>query len=63
VLCRTTEEAIENLTTLPEENSWDSCCDTGEPRVVFVFPGGGSQYWRMGAGLFETEPRFREYIE
>lgn len=63
VLCRTTEEAIENLTTLPEESSWDSCCDTGEPRVVFVFPGGGSQYWRMGAGLFETEPRFREYIE
>nr|CCE88377.1 non-ribosomal peptide synthetase/polyketide synthase [Sorangium cellulosum] len=33
------------------------------PKVVFVFPGQGSQWVGMGRGLLEAEPVFREVIE
>ena len=33
------------------------------PTVVFMFPGGGAQYLRMGRGLYESEPVFREHID
>ncbi|WP_435856871.1 SDR family NAD(P)-dependent oxidoreductase, partial [Streptomyces longwoodensis] len=36
---------------------------SGEPgRVVFVFPGQGSQWLGMGAGLWESSPVFRERL-
>ncbi|WP_435857407.1 beta-ketoacyl synthase N-terminal-like domain-containing protein, partial [Streptomyces longwoodensis] len=36
---------------------------SGEPgRVVFVFPGQGSQWVGMGAGLWESSPVFRERL-
>jgi acyl transferase domain-containing protein len=31
--------------------------------VVFMFPGGGTQYVNMGRELYETEPVFREQID
>jgi acyl transferase domain-containing protein/thioesterase domain-containing protein len=31
--------------------------------VAFMFPGGGAQYPRMGHGLYETEPVFRQWID
>ncbi|MEU5667313.1 type I polyketide synthase [Streptomyces longwoodensis] len=34
----------------------------GAPRVVFVFPGQGSQWLGMGAGLWESSPVFRERL-
>ncbi|MEM9458552.1 MAG: SDR family NAD(P)-dependent oxidoreductase, partial [Myxococcota bacterium] len=33
------------------------------PKVVFVFPGQGSQWARMGAGLLETSPVYRRALE
>ncbi|WP_370962129.1 beta-ketoacyl synthase N-terminal-like domain-containing protein [Amycolatopsis sp. cg9] len=36
---------------------------TGEPSVVFVFSGYGSQWSGMGRGLLESEPAFRAEIE
>ncbi|WP_436848758.1 beta-ketoacyl synthase N-terminal-like domain-containing protein, partial [Streptomyces asoensis] len=37
---------------------------SGEPgRVVFVFPGQGSQWLGMGAGLWESSPVFRERLQ
>ncbi|MFR9722199.1 SDR family NAD(P)-dependent oxidoreductase [Streptomyces sp. MS19] len=33
------------------------------PRVVFAFPGAGSQYPGMGAGLYGAEPVFRETVD
>ena len=33
------------------------------PKLVFVFPGQGSQWWAMGRELLEREPVFRESIE
>jgi acyl transferase domain-containing protein len=32
-------------------------------RVALVFTGHGGQHWRMGAGLFDSEPAFRQVIE
>jgi amino acid adenylation domain-containing protein len=33
------------------------------PAVVFMFPGQGAQYVRMGAALYETEPAFRAALD
>jgi len=33
------------------------------PSVAFMFPGGGAQYARMGAGLYEREPAYREAFD
>ncbi|HEX4355251.1 MAG TPA: SDR family NAD(P)-dependent oxidoreductase, partial [Polyangiales bacterium] len=33
------------------------------PSIVFMFPGGGAQYPRMGAGLLAGDPVYREQIE
>lgn len=37
--------------------------DGGQPRIVFVFPGQGTQWAGMGRTLFESEPVFRAAIE
>ncbi|MCB9656332.1 MAG: KR domain-containing protein [Sandaracinaceae bacterium] len=37
--------------------------ESGAPHVAFLLPGGGAQYARMTAGLFEHEPVFREHME
>jgi acyl transferase domain-containing protein/thioesterase domain-containing protein/acyl carrier protein len=34
-----------------------------EPDVVFMFPGGGSQYPGMARDLYETEPVFRDWMD
>lgn len=33
------------------------------PSLVFMYPGGGAQYFRMGSGLYEAEPLFREHVD
>lgn len=35
----------------------------GQARAVFMFSGQGSQYYRMGLRLYESEPRFRELLD
>jgi acyl transferase domain-containing protein/acyl carrier protein len=37
--------------------------DGSQPRIVFVFPGQGTQWTGMGRTLFESEPVFRAAIE
>ncbi|HKP60207.1 MAG TPA: type I polyketide synthase [Polyangiales bacterium] len=34
-----------------------------QPSLVFMFPGGGAQYPRMGAGLYASDPLFRQHME
>ena len=37
--------------------------DGQSPRVVFMFPGQGAQYFAMGRELYETQPAFRRVID
>lgn len=45
----------------------DARAETAEdgeaPRVVFMFPGQGSQYPDMGRGLYDSEPTFRSIVD
>jgi acyl transferase domain-containing protein/thioesterase domain-containing protein len=34
-----------------------------KPSLVFMFPGGGSQYPRMGFDLYHSEPVYREHVD
>ncbi len=34
-----------------------------QPSLAFMLPGGGAQYPRMGLGLYESEPVFREHVD
>src|SRR5262245_841551 len=60
ILSGSREEAVETL------RSGKGFAAEGEPKphpVVFMFPGQGSQYPRMGFGLYEHEPVFRKEID
>jgi amino acid adenylation domain-containing protein len=61
-MCSSVEEAI----TLLDESSSKAPAvfsGPGKPRVIFVFPGQGSQYWNMGLDLYRTEPLFRRTLD
>jgi amino acid adenylation domain-containing protein/non-ribosomal peptide synthase protein (TIGR01720 family) len=65
LVCSTAEEAFDFLSSpgskkirrfvLTERNQ--------NPRVIFMFPGLGSQYVNMGRELYESEPVFREEMD
>ncbi|WP_225931113.1 beta-ketoacyl synthase N-terminal-like domain-containing protein [Leptolyngbya sp. 7M] len=63
VLCRTRQEAIADLETLPAHRSATRYTDRRGPEVVFMFPGQGAQYVRMGQTLYQNEPVFRTAID
>ena len=62
------EELVEQLAAFLEGEAWagvaaGSPAPGHRPRVVFVFPGQGSQWIGMGRELREREPVFREALE
>jgi phthiocerol/phenolphthiocerol synthesis type-I polyketide synthase E len=63
VVCRDMEDAVRALDTLDARRVFTSL---GEPKnrpVVFLFPGQGAQYVRMGLELYQAEPIFREQVD
>src|SRR5262249_43021156 len=63
IVCSDTTDAVRALETLDARRVFTSL---GEPRnrpVVFLFPGQGAQYVRMGQELYEAEPLFREQVD
>ncbi len=40
-----------------------ACSDTMTPEMVFMFPGGGTQYIGMGRSLYESEDLFRSVVD
>lgn len=37
--------------------------EVDRPSTVFMYPGGGAQYFLMGRGLYENEPVFRQHVD
>ncbi len=61
VVCHDPQDAIRALQA-PERLRCSGV--EGEDReIIFMFPGQGAQYARMGASLYRTEPVFREQID
>jgi acyl transferase domain-containing protein len=63
LICRDVEDAVAELTT-PSARLVAGVKTVGRARsVVFMFPGQGAQYLKMGFGLYQREPTFREYLD
>lgn len=60
VVASTTAEAIDLLSA---DRVNISQAEDVAPPVVFMFPGQGSQYVGMGAGLYRREPEFARWID
>jgi acyl transferase domain-containing protein len=64
LICRDIDEAVDKLSSPgPGKTPGFSLAEEKEKRVVFMFPGLGSQYVNMGRGLYEKEPVFREEMD
>lgn len=56
------EDAAKRLQELATSSSAKTALNPA-PRIVFMFPGQGSQYAGMGRALYETEPVFRASLD
>jgi len=63
VVCSSTADAIDALGELPPQRCATPTGKAEPRRVVFMFPGGGAQHLRMGRGLYDHEPVFREALD
>jgi len=62
-VCATTEVASVQLATLTEKLSATSVQKSDKKKVVFMFPGQGTQYIGMGRELYENEETFRAAVD
>ncbi|MFN8061919.1 MAG: SDR family NAD(P)-dependent oxidoreductase [Vicinamibacterales bacterium] len=62
IVATSTAEASVALRERPAARTFARIVDPGSA-AVFVFPGGGAQYPRMGADLYASEPAYREALE
>lgn len=60
-VCENKEELIENLSDLKSDTN--VLTFKTNRKTVFLFPGQGSQYYRMGIDLYHDEPDFKEIID
>ncbi len=56
-------EALAILAASDPQRIFTHQAPPGAASVVFMFPGGGTQHPRMGRGLFEREPVYREWMQ
>jgi acyl transferase domain-containing protein len=57
------EEAIALLESPDARRVFTHADEVDRPSVVFMYPGGGAQYFRMGRGLYDREAVFREHMD
>ncbi|HKP80636.1 MAG TPA: condensation domain-containing protein [Pyrinomonadaceae bacterium] len=63
IVARDRNDLIEALGRLDSGRVVTSQVDQRKRPCVFVFPGQGSQYVNMGAGLYENVPAFRRHVD
>src|SRR5262249_48853080 len=63
VVCTDVEDALRCLEANDPERGFTDVLQRRKPYVVFMFPGGGTQYVNMGAGLYQQEVVYREQID
>jgi amino acid adenylation domain-containing protein len=66
VVCATVTDAVETLSATSknkQKRAQTFFSKTGNPPVLFIFSGQGSQYVNMGLGLYETEPVFQAEMD
>ena len=63
VVATSAADAADALTARDERRVSTCKAPATEPRVVFAFPGQGSQYPRMGASLYANESVYREAFD
>jgi phthiocerol/phenolphthiocerol synthesis type-I polyketide synthase E len=63
VVCHNIEDAVRALETLDARRVFTSLQEPRNRPVVFLFPGQGAQYVRMGLEFYEAEPIFREHVD
>ncbi len=61
--CANHAEAISLLEGNDARRVFTHTSELERPSLVFMYPGGGPQYYRMGLGLYERESVFREHVD
>lgn len=62
IVADTTASAASKLLA-PAQRAQSGTLRSSMPRLIFMFPGQGAQYPGMAAGLYRTEPVFRDAID
>jgi acyl transferase domain-containing protein len=63
LVCHDTEDAVRALETIDARRFFSSISDSRQRNVVFMFPGQGTQYVQMTAGLYADESTFSEQLD
>ncbi len=63
VICEVRSSAIDALAGRQPNRCWTSTATDSRRTIVYLLPGQGSQYSRMGHGLYESLPGFREAVD
>jgi acyl transferase domain-containing protein len=63
VICTDRDDAVASLESNAGRRWLDGRMDSSDRPVAFMFPGQGSQYVDMAAGLYQSEPVFRQHLD
>ncbi len=61
--CNSREDAIRALDLNVAARTRHLQSRAQERNVIYLFPGGGAQYLKMGAGLYAAEPIFKSHVD
>jgi len=62
-ICKNRHHAVHLLGGIEDKGTFQYASSSGEPSVIFMFPGQGSQYLNMGKDLYQHMPGFKSAID
>jgi amino acid adenylation domain-containing protein len=63
LVCKDIPDTVDMLVKPDPMRSQTRLCETRDPRLVFMFPGQGTQYVNMGKSFYDHEPLFRSTLD